>query len=61
MYIMRDELAVPQELAGLGIEGDYRICIEIGARSDFAVKVRCWIANRQIENTGFDVQREWRP
>src|SRR5262245_41721465 len=61
MHIVRNELPVPQELAALGFEGNERVRIEIGARSDLAIKVGRRIANREIDDTGFHIQRHWRP
>jgi hypothetical protein len=61
VHVMRDELAMPQEFAGLGVECDERIRVEIGARPEFAIEVRRGIAHRQIDDAGLRIERERRP
>ena len=61
VHVVGNELAVPQELAGLGVERDQRVRVEIGAWPKLAVEVRRGIADRQVDDAGLGVERERRP
>ena len=52
VHVVGNELPVPEKLAGLGVERDDRVRVEIGARPDFAIEVRRGIADRQIDDAG---------
>ena len=56
VHVMGNELAVPQELAGLGVECDQGIRVEIGAWSKLAVEVRRGIADWQVDDAGLGVE-----
>ena len=61
VHVVGNELPVPQELAGLGVERDDRVGIEVGARPKLAIEVRRGIADGQIDDAGFGVERQRRP
>ena len=61
MFVVHDELVIPQEFAGSRIEGEDRIGIEIRTRPGRAIEIRRRISDRHVQNTGFGVERERRP
>jgi hypothetical protein len=61
MHVMRDELPVPEKLTRLGIECDERVRIEVGAGPEFPIEVWRGIADRQVQDTGFCIERQRRP
>ena len=61
VHVVGNELPVPEELSGLGVERDDRVGIEIGARPDLAIEVGRGITDRQIDDTRLGIERERRP
>ena len=61
VHVVGNKLLVPEKLAGLGVERDDRVRVEIGTRPDFAIEVGRGIADRQIDDAGFGVERQRRP
>ena len=61
VHVVGNELAIPEELARLGVERDERVGIEIGAGPDLAIEVGRGIADRQIDDARLGIERERRP
>src|SRR5262249_5223174 len=42
--VVRQILEIPDKLAGIDVQGDYRIRVEVVARTELRVEVRGWVA-----------------
>src|SRR5215467_2009938 len=49
MHVVWDELKVPGEFSGFGVEGDDRVRVKIAARPGIIVEVRRWISPGDVE------------
>src|ERR1700728_1107454 len=59
--IMRCELEIPLQFSGIWIERQHTVSVEIIARADAAIEVRCWIAGAPINCIELGIVGAWHP
>ena len=59
--VVRRELEVPLHLAGVGIQGQYRVGVQVVPLAHVAVPVRRGVARRPVEQVGLRVVRAGHP